>query len=247
MTTLIPILERDGEQAVSGRELHAFLEVGAEYRHWFPRMAEYGFIEGEDYAVISDRVARDGRGYVSRTDHALTLDAAKEIAMIQRTEKGKQARAYFIEVEKRYRAGAQLALPQSYAEALRAHADEVERRQVLEAKAKADAPKVLFADSVSASGDVILVAQLANVLKQNGIDIGQNRLFERLRAEGYLCSAPGQRNRPTQRSMDMGLFEVSETTIQGSDGTPRLRFTPKVTGKGQQYFINRYSRQEVSA
>lgn len=243
MNALIPIREHDGAQAVSGRELHAFLEVGAEYAKWFSRMAEYGLVEGKDFSSILTESTGGRRG----TDHALTLDAAKEIAMIQRTDRGKQARAYFIEVEKRYRSGEQVGIPQSYADALRAHADEVERRQALEAKAKADAPKVLFADSVSASGDVILVAQLANVLKQNGIDVGQNRLFERLRAEGYLCSAPGQRNRPTQRSMDMGLFEVAETTIQGSDGTPRLRFTPKVTGKGQQYFINRYSRQEVSA
>ncbi len=101
---LIPIREHGGQRAVSGRELHAFLEVGAEYRHWFPRMVEYGFTEGGDYAVISDRVAREGRGSVERTDHAITLDMAKELAMIQRTERGKQARQYFIEVEKRSKA-----------------------------------------------------------------------------------------------------------------------------------------------
>lgn len=100
---LVPIREHGGKQAVSGRELHEFLRVGAEYRHWFPRMVGYGFTEGQDYAVISDRVARDGRGEVARSDHALTLDMAKELSMLQRNERGKQARRYFIEVEKRAR------------------------------------------------------------------------------------------------------------------------------------------------
>ena len=97
---LIPIREHGGKQAVSGRELHEFLQVGAEYRHWFPRMVGYGFTEGQDYAVISDRVAREGRGVVARIDHALTIDMAKELSMLQRNERGKQARRYFIEVEK---------------------------------------------------------------------------------------------------------------------------------------------------
>lgn len=239
MNALIPIRENDGQQAVGGRDLHAFLEVGAEYRHWFPRMLAYGFVEGDDYAVISDRVARDGRGGIDRTDHVLTLDMAKELAMLQRTTKGKQARRYFIEVEKRARQTP--ALPRTYAEALRELADSAERAAALEAKVEQDAPKVLFADAVATSEDSILVAQLAVVLKQNGRDIGQNRLFELMREEGYLCKGGSNHNRPTQRAMDLGLFSVIERTVQGSDGTPRLKFTPKVTGKGQAYFINRYA------
>ncbi|MCJ7859229.1 antA/AntB antirepressor family protein [Corynebacterium kalidii] len=102
MSDLIPITQTDdGRQAVSGRALHQFLEVGAEYRHWLPRMVAYGFTEGQDYTVISDRVARQGRGTVERQDHILTLDMAKEVSMIQRNEKGRQARAYFLECEKR--------------------------------------------------------------------------------------------------------------------------------------------------
>ncbi|OLT54878.1 hypothetical protein BJF89_01195 [Corynebacterium sp. CNJ-954] len=102
MNTLILITQtEDGRQAVSGRALHQFLEVSTEYRHWFKRMAEYGFTEGQDYTVISDRVDRQGRGTVERQDHALTLDMAKELSMIQRTERGRQARAYFLECEKR--------------------------------------------------------------------------------------------------------------------------------------------------
>ncbi|MCE0510888.1 antA/AntB antirepressor family protein [Microbacterium sp. KKR3/1] len=102
MNALIPIREHDGRQAVSGRELHAFLEVGARYSDWFPRMLAYGFAEGEDYALISEYVRSEERGRdYAQADHVLTLDMAKELAMIQRTDKGKQARQYFIEVEKR--------------------------------------------------------------------------------------------------------------------------------------------------
>lgn len=133
-------------------------------------------------------------------------------------------------------------VPQSLPDALRAYALEVEAREALEAKVAADAPKVLFADAVATSEDSILVGWLATILKQNGYDIGQNRLFERLREDGYLCKGGASHNRPTQRAMDMGLFEVIERTVQGSDGSPRVRFTTKVTGKGQTYFVNRYAK-----
>ncbi|MFF8817314.1 antA/AntB antirepressor family protein [Leucobacter sp. NPDC015123] len=100
---LVPIREHGGKQAVSGRELHEFLELGRDYTTWFKKMVEYGFAEGVDYLPISGEVAREGRGTVARTDHALTLDMAKHIGMVQRTERGRQIRDYFIEVEKRAR------------------------------------------------------------------------------------------------------------------------------------------------
>lgn len=114
------------------------------------------------------------------------------------------------------------------------------QKQRLCAKVEADAPKVLFADSVSASTQSILVGELAKLLRQNGANFGQNRLFERLRNDGYLHRGGSQKNMPTQRAMDLGLFEVQERTINNPDGSIRLTKTPKVTGKGQVYFINRY-------
>lgn len=116
----------------------------------------------------------------------------------------------------------------------------------LEAKVEADAPKVLFAETVATSDGSILVAQLGTILKQNGVDIGEKRLFERLRSEGFLCKGGSDHNRPTQRAMDMGLFEVVERTYQSSDGSPRLSITPKVTGRGQVYFINRYVGEKAA-
>lgn len=101
-------------------------------------------------------------------------------------------------------------------------------------------PKALFADAVAASHTSILVGELAKLLKQNGVDIGQNRLFKWLRENGYLMKAGSSYNMPTQRSMEQELFEVKETSITHSDGHITVQKTPKVTGKGQQYFINRF-------
>lgn len=106
-----------------------------------------------------------------------------------------------------------------------------------------DAPKVLFADSVAASKSEILVGELAKILKQNGVDIGQNRLFEQLRKDGYLINRKGcDWNMPTQRSLELGVMRIKETSVTHADGHVTVSKTPKVTGKGQLYFVNRYSR-----
>ncbi len=109
----------------------------------------------------------------------------------------------------------------------------------LNAKIESDKPKVLFADAVAASNTSILVGEMAKILKQNGVDIGQNRLFEWMRANGYLIRRKGtDYNMPTQRAMEMGLFEIKETTVVHADGHTTVNKTPKVTGKGQQYFVD---------
>lgn len=115
-----------------------------------------------------------------------------------------------------------------------------EEKKQLQAKIEADKPKVLFAESLQISEDSVLVADLAKVIKQNGYDIGEKRLFRWLRENGYLIKSGSEYNMPTQRSMNMKLFEIKITTRQGSDGTPRMQRTPKVTGKGQIYFINKF-------
>lgn len=134
-----------------------------------------------------------------------------------------------------------LNIPQTLPEALRAYADEVEQHNKTKALVEAQRPKVLFADAVSTSDTDILVGDLAKLLNQNGYAVGQNRLFEQLRNEGFLISRKGNSyNMPTQRAMEMGLFRIKETAITHSDGRVSLNKTPKVTGKGQQYFINRF-------
>ena len=134
--------------------------------------------------------------------------------------------------------------PDTMIRTLTALKEERAARVALEAKAEADAPKVLFADSVAASKQSILVGELATLLRQNSIQIGQNRLFEDLRNDGYLVKQHGDRwNLPTQRAMEMGLFEIKVRTINAPDGVNRISRTVKVTGKGQIYFINRYRRE----
>lgn len=118
--------------------------------------------------------------------------------------------------------------------------EEQARRKALEAENQVMQPKALFADAVAASHTSILVGELAKLLKQNGVEIGQNRLFRWLRENGYLMKAGSSYNMPTQRSMEQELFEVKETSITHSDGHITVQKTPKVTGKGQQYFINRF-------
>lgn len=101
-------------------------------------------------------------------------------------------------------------------------------------------PKARFADAVAASDGTCLIGELAKMLRQNGLDIGQNRLFKILREDGYLCKSPSSWNMPTQKAMELGLFQIKETTITHSDGHVTINRTAKATGKGQIYFIDRY-------
>lgn len=132
-------------------------------------------------------------------------------------------------------------LPKDYPSALRALADATEKLLAVETENEANRPKVLFADAVSTAKTSILVGELAKLLKQNGIDIGQNRLFGWLRENGFLIRRNGTDfNMPTQKSMDLGLFEIKETVVSHADGHTSVNKTPKVTGKGQQYFVQRF-------
>lgn len=140
---------------------------------------------------------------------------------------------------------AMLANPDTMIQVLQAFKDEREQRLALETRVVADAPKVAFADAVETSTDSCLVGQLAKIIRQNGYEIGANRLFEYLRKEGYLCRAGSNRNMPTQRSMEAGWFEVKESVLENPDGSIRVVRTPKVTGKGQIYFVNKFLRPEA--
>ncbi|AGX41929.1 phage antirepressor [Clostridium saccharobutylicum] len=131
--------------------------------------------------------------------------------------------------------------PDSWIKILTALKAEREEKEQLKVQVTEDKPKVVFADSVSVSDGTILIGELAKILKGNGLDIGQNRLFERLRQEGFLIKRRGtDYNAPTQMAMELGLFKVKETAITHSDGHVTISKTTKVTGKGQQYFINKY-------
>lgn len=230
---LIPVTENEqNEVIVSGRDLHEFLEIGTEYKKWMSRMIEYGFEENIDYARVSQKSLTLG-GTQNITEHILKLDMAKEISMIQRNEKGKQARQYFLQIEKAWNS------PEMIMKRALQFADK--KIVSLEEKIKEDQPKVLFADAVNSSTSSILVGELAKLISQNGYEIGQNRLFDWLRENGFLIKRKGETyNLPTQRSMDMELMDIKKRTINNADGSIKTTRTTKITGKGQQYFINKF-------
>ncbi|MFI3593850.1 phage antirepressor KilAC domain-containing protein [Streptococcus uberis] len=234
MNELVNItLNENHEPVVSARDLHKGLEVKSKYNDWLKRMLDYGFSEGIDYIAITQKKVTAQGNQSEFIEHVFNLDAAKEIAMIQRNDKGKEVRKYFIQVEKDFNSPEKIM-----ARALLMADQKVHK---LEAQIEADKPKVIFADAVSASHTSILVGDLAKLISQNGYKIGANRLFSWLRENGYLISRKSSSwNMPTQKSMDLKLFEIKETNIQHADGHISINKTPKVTGKGQQYFINKF-------
>ena len=225
--------KENGEIAISGRELHEALEIKTQYTKWFERMTEYGYQENIDYIAISQKRLTAQGNVTTYIDHALTIDTAKEIAMIQRNEIGRAVRQHFIRIEDAWNS------PEMIVErALQIQTNKVEK---LEAQVEEDKPKVLFADSVVGSQSSILVGELAKLLKQNGVDIGQNRLFEWMRESGYLIKQKGENyNLPTQRSADLEIMDIKKRTINNPDGSSQITRTTKITGKGQQYFINKF-------
>lgn len=230
MKNLINVnLNENQEPVVSGRQLHQALGVKTRYNDWFNRMIDYGFAENEDYLAITQKRVTAQNNETTFNDHVLKLDMAKEIAMLQRTDKGKEVRKYFIQVEKDFNnpqkvMARALVLAQKELDTLRIELEEQK-------------PLVNFANAVSTSEDSILIGDFAKLMSQNGVKIGQNRLFEWLRQKGFLISRKGESwNMPKQEYLDKGLFEVKESTVKASGGLVKLYRTTKITGKGQVYF-----------
>ena len=173
--------EASGDIRISGHQLHMALDVDTPYRKWFPRMCEYGFSEGKDFRTNLS----ESTGGRPSTDHLMTLSMAKEIAMLQRTEKGKEVRRYFIQLEEDWNTPEKVvARALVYSNQMLADA----RAQLTRATERIalDAPKVRFAESVADSEGTILIRELAKILKQNGYETGEQRLYAQLRHEGYL-------------------------------------------------------------
>lgn len=236
MNELIKISFESENPTVSGRELHEALEIQTAYKDWFPRMCEYGFEENKDFCSFLS----ESTGGRPATDHQLSINMAKELCMLQRNDKGKEFRQYFIAVENQWNTPE--AVMSRALKMANAKLEEIKHTNFsLCQKIEKDKPKVLFADAVAIAKTSILIGELAKILKQNGIDTGEKRLFEWLRGNGYLIKRKGtDYNAPTQQSMDMNLFEVKETAISHSDGHTTVNKTTKVTGKGQAYFINKF-------
>ena len=237
-TALIPV-NYDGEQpTVSARDLYKSLEISKRFSAWFDINSQ-GFIENQDFtSVLSGTVVNNG-AYREIQDYSLTVDMAKHICLMSRTEKGKQCRQYLIDLEKAWNTPEQI-----FARALKMADREIEKLKSSNAALLEDVqrmkPKEIFADAVSASHTSILVGELAKLLKQNGVETGQRRLFSWLRDNGYLIKSGSSKNMPTQKAMELGLFEIKEGSYINGAGVNVTTKTTKVTGKGQQYFINKF-------
>lgn len=242
MNELLKINYEAEHPTVSARDLHEALEINTRFNDWFSRMAEYGFENGVDFNLLkNEKVRLEGNREVKRDimDYQISVDMAKQICMIQRSEKGKQYRQYFIDLEKAWNTPEQVM-----ARALKLADRTIDNLKEDNKKLIEDnermRPKEIFADAVSASNSSILIGDLAKLLRQNGVDTGQKRLFEQLRNEGYLMKTGSSRNMPKQKYVENGFFQIKETVISNPDGSVRMTKTTKVTGKGQQYFLNKY-------
>ena len=231
---LIKVMFKNDRQLVSARDLHKGLEIKKRFSAWVEQNFK-DFEENADFtSVPQGTVVQSGNGTVRKyDDYALTLDMAKQLCMMSHSDLGKKYRRYFIELERKWND------PQEVVK--RGYAILQNENARLKIELETAKPKALFADSVAASDTTILIGELAKIIRGNGVDIGANRLFRWLREHGYLISRKGSDyNMPTQKSMELGLFKIIERTINQSDGSSRICKTTKVTGKGQQYFVNKF-------
>ena len=224
-------------QTVSARELHKNVGSTERFANWFARQLQFGFEENTDYTgrKVFNTLAKQ-----ELQDYELSVDMAKQICMVQKNENAKKIRQYLIDLEKAWNTPEQVM-----ARALKIADKQIEElkhnNMLLEQKIESDKPKTIFADAVSTSHTSILVGDLAKLICQNGVQIGQKRLFEWLRKNGYLIKRKGSDwNMPTQKSIEMGLFEIKESTHINGNGCNVTTRTPKATGKAQIYFINKF-------
>lgn len=230
----IKVTVKNNQQVVSARELLKKLSLTTRFSVWVAQsFAE--FDEGTDFTSVKTFTVVHNGAKRELQDYALTLDMAKELCMLAHTEEGKHIRRYFIQLEKKWNDPKEVVkrgyeILQSENAQLR-----LENQQMK--------PKALFADAVSTSNSSILIGQLAKILRQNGVNIGQNRLFAWMRNNGYLGTRGSNHNVPTQYGMELGLFKTKETVINHADGHTTVNITTKVTGKGQQYFINKFLQE----
>lgn len=238
MNELFNVTTNGDKLTLSARELHKELNIAGRFSRWFEQMSEYGFEENVDYTSVQNCTEVQNNGGIQvreLQDYQITLDMAKEIAMLQRNEKGKEIRRKLIELEKAWNSP----------EKVMARALDIAHKTIADLQIENEEmkPKAIFADTVAASDSSILVGQEAKLISQSGCKMGQNRFFAWLRENGYLCSKGENHNMPTQKSREMDLIEIKIRTVTNPDGSVRETKTPVITGKGQIYFINKFKKE----
>ncbi|HDN2514059.1 TPA: antA/AntB antirepressor family protein [Clostridioides difficile] len=227
MNELINVeINENQEPIVNARELHEFLEVNSNYTTWFKRMCEYGFTINEDFIPILE----ESTGGRPSENHAIKLDMAKEIAMIQRNEKGKQARQYFIKIEKDWNSPEKVM-----ARAL------IVANKTIEQKNKELQEKSKFINQIASSKNSLLVREVAKIIsKSKGIVIGEKKLYEKLREWDLVFKNSTE---PKQVAIDRDYLETVEGVKENSSGTFTFK-TTRVTGKGQEYILKRLLKEQ---
>lgn len=244
MNELIKVTYHDETPMVSARELHKMLEVKTAYKDWFPRMCEYGFTDGIEFNSLKiEQVQMEGDREVTRmiSNALLTIDMAKEICMLQRTEKAKQIRRYFIQIEKDWNSP----------EKVMARALQIANRKIEQLKSENvkllevqeyNRPLVEFAEHVSESVNSIDVGTFSKILYDENIHIGRNRLFDWFKKNKYLMKD----TKPYQQYVDAGYFEVIEQTFKTPYGEKRVWTKTLITGKGQIYFTEKLRKENLT-
>ncbi|OSA92825.1 UNVERIFIED_ORG: hypothetical protein B2H93_13440 [Clostridium botulinum] len=252
---LIKISEgENGKKLVSARELHEFLGVKSKYVDWIKnRINKYEFIEDEDFTVINEVSKKlEGSRVVEReqTNHAITIDMAKELSMVENNSKGRQARKYFIQCEKSLKEVSKkaLLLEKIYeggqdgilASKQLTELEVKEATTPLIKQIEEDKPMVEFTKTVLKSSDNILVRQLSKIAQEQGMNIGEKKLYNKLREWGYILKSSTE---PTQKAMNQALFVVEEKSYNTPYGTTKLNRTTKVTPKGQIFIIEKLRKE----
>lgn len=234
------IIKFDNEtMTVSARDLHEKLHIQKRFSAWFETNSQ-GFIEGEDFNGVYLKVRSNQYGGEKEIqDYQMSLDMAKHICLMSRSEEGKRMRQYLIDLEKAWNTP-ELVMARGLKAAQQMIEQKDEQIKQLTVDNERMKPKEIFADAVTASDSSVLVRDFAKMMRQNNIHIGEKRFYRWFRDNGYICQNTTE---PTQRAMEMGLFERIVRTIQRGDKLPLEKATTKITGKGQIYFANKLIKE----
>lgn len=230
MTELIKVQERDGEQLVSGRELHQFLESSERFSKWWERMVGYGFEENKDYTLYQKVHPQNKQEII---DYLMKISMAKEISMLQRNEKGKEARSYFIKCEEAWNSD-EIVMARAILIQNKKILGYKEKIDILEKKIENDAPRVSFAETIEKASDCLLVREFSKLIATEGIHLGEKKLYRWFREKGFILKSSTE---PTQTAVQKGLFKVAERVVKAVTGDI-ISTTTRITGKGQVYFLD---------
>lgn len=233
MNELVKVgMNENQEPVVSARELYERLEIKTRFSDWWKSQLNYGFEEYIDFTGVGTPTVVNNGAILELQDYVIKLDMAKELAMVSKSDKGKEVRKYFIQVEKDFNSP----------EKIMARALQIANRELstLRIQMEEQKPLVEFAEKVSNTSDVVLVGTFAKLIKDENINVGRNKLFDWLRDNKYLMTT--KRNEPYQKYIDSGIFEVKEKVIKTPYGD-KIETTTYITGKGQIYLMEKLRRE----